>query len=151
MLRPLQYRKTAKELIDWICDYYARVESLPVRSEVEPGYLPPMLPRKAPDAPEAAEAVLSDIQSKIMPGELQVKLLLLAAHSLSARSISSLTGTTGAWSKACCRVNHLHMVLLCRKSCLCSTHAEACLISAERVPPLWNISQPRPTSMLTTQ
>ena len=65
----LQYRKTAKDLIDWICDYYARVESFPVRSEVEPGYLPPMLPTEAPDGPEAAEAVLSDIQSKIMPGQ----------------------------------------------------------------------------------
>jgi len=64
----LQYRKTAKDLIDWICDYYARVEGLPVRSEVEPGYLPPLLPTEAPNAPESADAVLSDIRSKIMPG-----------------------------------------------------------------------------------
>ena len=71
----LQYRKTAKDLIDWICDYYARVESLPVRSEVEPGYLPPMLPTEAPESPESAEAVLSDIQSKIMPGQLLLQLL----------------------------------------------------------------------------
>ncbi|CAK0780080.1 hypothetical protein CVIRNUC_004931 [Coccomyxa viridis] len=62
------YRKAAKDLIDWICDYYARVEKLPVRSEVEPGYLPPLMPRKAPDAPEGVEAVMSDIKSKILPG-----------------------------------------------------------------------------------
>ena len=75
LVYPLQYRKTAKDLIDWICDYYARVESLPVRSEVEPGYLPPMLPREAPDAPESAEAVLNDIQSKIMPGQPLLQLV----------------------------------------------------------------------------
>lgn len=65
----MQYRKTAKDLIDWICDYYARVESLPVRSEVETGYLQPMLPTEVLDGPESAEAVLNDIQTKIMPGQ----------------------------------------------------------------------------------
>ena len=42
-----------------------------MRSEVEPGYLPPLLPRQAPDAPEGVEAVMSDIKSKILPGELE--------------------------------------------------------------------------------
>lgn len=41
-----------------------------MRSEVEPGYLPPLLPAEAPDAPETSESVLDDIRSKIMPGEL---------------------------------------------------------------------------------
>ncbi len=61
-------------MIDWICDYYARVEKLPVRSEVEPGYLPPLMPRKAPDAPEGVEAVMSDIKSKILPGKLECEI-----------------------------------------------------------------------------
>ena len=78
----LQYRKTAKDLIDWICDYYARVEGLPVRSEVEPGYLPPLLPTEAPNAPESADAVLSDIRSKIMPGPQHLHLSLHTSHSL---------------------------------------------------------------------
>ena len=98
LLHFLQYRKTAKDLIDWICDYYARVESLPVRSEVEPGYLLPMLPTEAPDAPESADAVLSDIQSKIMPGQPLLHLrkpgyALACSNMLKASKALSQTDT----------------------------------------------------------
>lgn len=65
----LQYRKYAKEMVDWICDYYASVEKMPVRSEVEPGYLRPLLPSQAPQAPEGFAAIMRDVQDKIMPGD----------------------------------------------------------------------------------
>jgi hypothetical protein len=64
----VQYRKHAKELVDWICDYYANVEQHPVRSEVDAGYLRPLLPLSAPESPESFQAIMNDLQQKIMPG-----------------------------------------------------------------------------------
>ena len=64
----VQYRKHAKEMVDWICDYYASVEQRPVRSEVDPGYLRPLLPSSAPRQPESFAAIMQDVQDKIMPG-----------------------------------------------------------------------------------
>lgn len=65
----LQFRQQAKNMVDWICDYYAGLEQLPVRSEVQPGYLRPLLPTHAPQAPEGFAAIMRDVQDKIMPGE----------------------------------------------------------------------------------
>ncbi|KAK9915210.1 hypothetical protein WJX75_006221 [Coccomyxa subellipsoidea] len=63
-----EFRKNAKDMVDWICDYYASNEKLPVRSEVEPGYLRPLLPKAAPQSPENFSAIMQDFQAKIMPG-----------------------------------------------------------------------------------
>ena len=32
-----QFRKRGYEMVDWICDYYTKLGSLPVRSDVQPG------------------------------------------------------------------------------------------------------------------
>ena len=53
-----------------ICDYYETVHTRPVRSEVEPGYLRPLLPNAAPQEGESFDDILSDVESKIMPGAL---------------------------------------------------------------------------------
>lgn len=53
-----------------ICDYYETVHTRPVRSEVEPGYLRPLLPDAAPQEGESFDDILSDVESKIMPGAL---------------------------------------------------------------------------------
>ena len=36
-MTPNQFRQYGKQVIDWIADYYERVESLPVLSQVSPG------------------------------------------------------------------------------------------------------------------
>ena len=74
-----QFRKNAKDMVDWICDYYASNEKLPVRSEVEPGYLRPLLPKAAPQHPENFGSIMQDVQSKIMPGG-HPTILALRAH-----------------------------------------------------------------------
>lgn len=51
-----------------VADYHASVSSQRVVSAVEPGYLRPLLPTKAPQEPEPFETIRADIQSKIMPG-----------------------------------------------------------------------------------
>ena len=36
-MSPEQFRRHGREVIDWIADYYERLESLPVLSQVAPG------------------------------------------------------------------------------------------------------------------
>lgn len=63
-----EFRRHGKELIDWIADYYERVETLPVLSQVKPGEIRASLPAQAPQQGESFHAMLSDIDRLILPG-----------------------------------------------------------------------------------
>jgi aromatic-L-amino-acid/L-tryptophan decarboxylase len=63
-----EFRRHGKEVVDWIADYYERVESLPVLSQVKPGEIRASLPEHAPQQGESFRAMLSDIDRLIMPG-----------------------------------------------------------------------------------
>ncbi|KAF6144407.1 hypothetical protein GIB67_024634 [Kingdonia uniflora] len=63
-----QLRENAHKMVDFIADYYKTIESFPVLSQVEPGYLQKLLPDSAPDHPESLQQVLNDVQDKILPG-----------------------------------------------------------------------------------
>ncbi|KAL5712096.1 hypothetical protein ACHQM5_014300 [Ranunculus cassubicifolius] len=63
-----QLRENAHKMVDFIADYYRDIESFPVLSQVEPGYLSKLLPDSAPEQPEQLRNVLDDIQVKILPG-----------------------------------------------------------------------------------
>ncbi|KAK9829064.1 hypothetical protein WJX72_003711 [[Myrmecia] bisecta] len=63
-----EFRRRGHEMVDFICDYHRSVEQLPVRSQVEPGYLAEILPTEAPQSGELFSAILADVASKIMPG-----------------------------------------------------------------------------------
>jgi aromatic-L-amino-acid/L-tryptophan decarboxylase len=63
-----EFRRHGKEVIDWIADYYERVESLPVLSQVKPGEIRASLPEHAPRHGESFRAMLSDIDRLILPG-----------------------------------------------------------------------------------
>ncbi len=63
-----EFRRHGKEVIDWIADYYERVESLPVLSQVKPGEIRASLPAGAPHQGESFRAMLSDIDRLILPG-----------------------------------------------------------------------------------
>ncbi|XP_042515557.1 tyrosine decarboxylase 2 [Macadamia integrifolia] len=70
-LKPMdaeQLRENAHKMVDFIADYYKNIESFPVLSQVEPGYLNKLLPDSAPTHPESLQNVLDDIQEKILPG-----------------------------------------------------------------------------------
>ena len=43
-MTPAEFRRHGREVVDWIADYYERVESLPVLSQVEPGQIRASLP-----------------------------------------------------------------------------------------------------------
>jgi len=63
-----EFRKYGYQMVDFIADYHRDIETFPVRSRVEPGYLQKLLPGSAPVEPEALEDILADVQSKIVPG-----------------------------------------------------------------------------------
>ncbi|ONK70101.1 uncharacterized protein A4U43_C05F30270 [Asparagus officinalis] len=63
-----QLRENAHKMVDFIADYYKSLESYPVLSQVQPGYLRELLPDSAPDRPESLQDVLDDIRQKIIPG-----------------------------------------------------------------------------------
>jgi len=63
-----EFRRCGRAVIDWIADYYERVESFPVLSRVAPGDVAARLPESAPQQGEAFEAILRDVTEVILPG-----------------------------------------------------------------------------------
>jgi len=67
-MTPAEFRRHGKALVDWIADYYERVERYPVLAQVKPGEIRARLPENPPAQGEAFEAVLADVEQKILPG-----------------------------------------------------------------------------------
>lgn len=67
-LNPEEFRRRAHEMVDFIADYYQNIESYPVLSQVQPGYLVQRLPKTAPYQPESFETIIKDIRKDIIPG-----------------------------------------------------------------------------------
>jgi aromatic-L-amino-acid decarboxylase len=67
-MRPAEFRRLGHAAIDWIADYYERVESLPVLSRVKPGEIRAALPARAPEQGEPFEALLKDLDERVLPG-----------------------------------------------------------------------------------
>src|SRR3954464_6908177 len=62
------FRKDGQKAIDWIADYLERVENLPVLSQLKPWEIYKSLPASAPQKPETFDAILKDLEEKIVPG-----------------------------------------------------------------------------------
>ncbi len=67
-MTPQDFRRYGRAVVDWIADYYERVESLPVLSRVKPGQIRDCLPPMPPEQGEAFEAILDDVNEHILPG-----------------------------------------------------------------------------------
>lgn len=65
---PEEFRKHGYAVVDWIADYYKRIEEFPVLSQVAPGEIRASLPREAPQQGERFEAMLRDVEKLILPG-----------------------------------------------------------------------------------
>ncbi|KAJ7647540.1 pyridoxal phosphate-dependent transferase [Roridomyces roridus] len=63
-----QFRKAGYAAIDKICDYYINLNSKRVVSNVQPGYLAPLLPSAPPEKGEDFDAIAADYDRVIMPG-----------------------------------------------------------------------------------
>jgi aromatic-L-amino-acid/L-tryptophan decarboxylase len=67
-MNPEEFRAFGHQLIDWIADYRARVEELPVRSRAEPGSVRAQLPAAPPAHAEPFEGIFHDLENIILPG-----------------------------------------------------------------------------------
>ncbi|HOW10356.1 MAG TPA: pyridoxal-dependent decarboxylase [Bacteroidales bacterium] len=63
-----EFRKNARQLVDWMADYMENVEQFPVKSQVRPGDIMRQLPEKAPAFPDTFENFMKDFDEIIMPG-----------------------------------------------------------------------------------
>ncbi|SFP37794.1 aromatic-L-amino-acid decarboxylase [Geodermatophilus dictyosporus] len=67
-MTPEQFRQHGHEVVDWIADYWSRLQSFPVRSRVSPGDVRAALPPSAPEQGEPFSAVLADLDRVVLPG-----------------------------------------------------------------------------------
>jgi aromatic-L-amino-acid decarboxylase len=67
-MSPDEFRRQGHELIDWIADYQARIESFPVLSQVKPGEVRSALPPNPPQDGETFDAMMEDVEQIILPG-----------------------------------------------------------------------------------
>lgn len=63
----------AHQVVDVICDYYNKVESLPVKPSIQPGDIIKTLPSEAPAQPESFDKIMDDFNDKLMPGGLDIR------------------------------------------------------------------------------
>jgi len=67
-MTPDELRRHGHAVVDWIADYYSRIESYPVLSRVKPGEIRASLPPEPPIKSESFAAILGDIEKLILPG-----------------------------------------------------------------------------------
>lgn len=65
---PEEFRKHGHAVVDWIADYYKRIEEFPVLSQVAPGEIRASLPAQAPEQGESFPEILHDVEKLILPG-----------------------------------------------------------------------------------
>src|SRR5206468_2734603 len=62
-----EFRHFGHEIVDWIADYFERIEELPVLAPVEPGELKARLPAAPPLHGESMDTILADVNRLIVP------------------------------------------------------------------------------------
>jgi aromatic-L-amino-acid/L-tryptophan decarboxylase len=67
-MTPDELRRHGHAVVDWIADYYDRIESFPVLSRAEPGQIRGSLPADPPSQGESFPDILADIEKLILPG-----------------------------------------------------------------------------------
>jgi aromatic-L-amino-acid decarboxylase len=65
---PDTFRRHGHRVVDWIAEYLAHPERVPVLARVKPGEVRAALPPAAPEAPESLDAILADFDRLIVPG-----------------------------------------------------------------------------------
>lgn len=66
-MTPDEFRRYGREVVDWVAEYWERVETLPVQPEVEPGAVRAGMPDHAPEQPAGFDGVLADLDRLVVP------------------------------------------------------------------------------------
>ena len=64
---PEAFRAAGHAVVDRLADYLADLERYPVFPPIEPGAIAAQLPEHAPEAPEAMDAILADVDRLVFP------------------------------------------------------------------------------------
>jgi len=67
-MSPKEFRQNGYAVVDWIANYYERIESYPVLARAEPGQIRASLPEHPPSRGESFNEILGDIERVIIPG-----------------------------------------------------------------------------------
>ena len=67
-MTPEEFRQYGRQVIDWIADYYERIETFSVLSRVQPGEVRDALPDRPPEHGESFAEVLRDLNHIVLPG-----------------------------------------------------------------------------------
>ncbi|MDI6809891.1 MAG: pyridoxal-dependent decarboxylase [Candidatus Eisenbacteria bacterium] len=67
-MSPEEFRRHGRAVVDWIAEYYQKIESFPVLPHVQPGQLRASLPPDPPLHGEPFETILGDLDRLIVPG-----------------------------------------------------------------------------------
>ncbi len=62
------FRRNGYALVDWVSDYLGGLDERPVSTPVDPGEVRAKLPQRAPENPEAFDAILADLDRVVAPG-----------------------------------------------------------------------------------
>lgn len=65
---PEEFRRYGREAVDWIADFLADIDDIPVFPGIRPGDVAGALPDDAPQAGESMEELLRDFRSIVVPG-----------------------------------------------------------------------------------
>src|SRR6056297_1110625 len=87
-----QFREEGKKIIDWITDYYENIENYPVLSQVNPGDVKASLPEDPPEEGESVDAMIRDLDEKILPGITHWQSPRFFAYFPSNTSFPSILG-----------------------------------------------------------
>lgn len=63
-----EFKVLAEKVVQWIVDYYSRIESLPVRSQVSPGEIYKQFPPNPSSTPISADEIFKILDEVILPG-----------------------------------------------------------------------------------
>ncbi len=64
----VDFRRDGSAAIEWVARYLEGVRELPVRADVDPGWVRAQLPAAPPDEAEPFDAILRDLDEVIVPG-----------------------------------------------------------------------------------
>ncbi len=69
-MSPDEFRAHGQRVVEWVAEYWKRVETLPVGSQVAPGQIRAGLPARAPElgSGRSLDEVLADLDEVVLPG-----------------------------------------------------------------------------------
>ncbi|XP_057379069.1 tyrosine decarboxylase-like [Daphnia carinata] len=87
-----EFRQRGREMVDYIIEYMETIGERRVTPSIEPGYLREMIPKNAPKKGEKWKEIMSDVETKIMPGVAHWQHPRFHAYFPSGNSFPSILG-----------------------------------------------------------